>query len=579
MATPPTQSSSLLLDEHWNAADPRFLEELLALSDSALLLAMADKLIKDPRPFARSMLERYVDEGCDRAGHRALVKRLFKHAERTANDLMMARFLVAFDRLPAWELRAPRRGAPGGLPTWKTARGVDVRARMGDVRTFKRPHKPDVKYHYRTANARFSLATRMHLKRRVWRYFRVLGFRDVARYRAALLHALPRYQEADVARVDLLLGCWGLVHALFGKSDVVDHKPAHLRVRQGRLLKDLTPAPLHPAAWQQAATELMTLAASAHARTVRVWAMDLLKRDHAARLEGLDSSSLQALLTSPHEEVVLFGVGLLAKARGLDAAPVDWWITLLKIPSLEVSGMVAGLVEKHVSPQRVTLPQCVELARLSLAPVAELGARWIKSKTRPTPAELSVIVPALDAPVLGVRTLLTPWVCAALQKDEVTPLLLVRELVDNRHEDVRTHALQLMEQTPRFSASTDLWAAMTETPFSDVRTALLRVLDDHAAQLTPGSLRHLWATVLLDVNRGSRRKPLAIRQLVDRMAGHPAEATSLFPLVRVALRSLRAPERRHALAAVGQLLFRHPEHVGTAAALIPELKLLDGGAA
>ena len=60
----------------------------------------------------------------------------------------------------------------------------------------------------------------------------------------------------------------------------------------------------------------------------------------------------------------------------------------------------------------------------------------------------------------------------------------------------------------------------------------------------------MWATTLLSVHRGSRAKRQAARQVADRLVAKPAEAKELVRLLGFTLRSVRASERRAALAQV-----------------------------
>ena len=68
----------------------------------------------------------------------------------------------------------------------------------------------------------------------------------------------------------------------------------------------------------------------------------------------------------------------------------------------------------------------------------------------------------------------------------------------------------------------------------------------------------LWATVLLNIHRGNRVKPVALRQLVRRVDRHPTDAPQLLRLVSFGLRSVRGPDWRAALAGVVQLVERQP---------------------
>jgi len=60
---------------------------------------------------------------------------------------------------------------------------------------------------------------------------------------------------------------------------------------------------------------------------------------------------------------------------------------------------------------------------------------------------------------------------------------------------------------------------------------------------------------------------------VDRLAGHPAEADRLLPLLAVAVRSVRGPEFRAGLAGVVGLAERNPDLAPAIRRRFPELQL------
>src|SRR5262245_23673946 len=99
MADREPSASTLLLDEFFATGDERFLGEIFACRIPAKLKSLAEPWYRDQRPFARTALLAYVDDGCDRRGHRALVKALVKLAEAAGDDELMGRFMVVFDRL------------------------------------------------------------------------------------------------------------------------------------------------------------------------------------------------------------------------------------------------------------------------------------------------------------------------------------------------------------------------------------------------------------------------------------------------------------------------------------------------
>jgi hypothetical protein len=175
-------ASALVLEELFERADARFLPELLrAGADSAPEAALAKKLVADRRAWARQQLLAYVDDGCERPGHRRFVKTLLRAAEETNDGELLAHLLVAFDSLITHKLverrtwlwqekregvvrrlrlvtRAPFRSRPR---VWKTIHGKRVRV----LDKANRDAGP----------ASFSIATRRYLQRRVVRALRSRG--------------------------------------------------------------------------------------------------------------------------------------------------------------------------------------------------------------------------------------------------------------------------------------------------------------------------------------------------------------------------------------------------------------------
>src|SRR5205814_9747041 len=102
------------------------------------------------------------------------------------------------------------------------------------------------------------------------------------------------------------------------------------------------------------------------------------------------------------------------------------------------------------------------------------------------------------------------------------------------------------------AADPALWSRLIESPYDDVRAALVHRLK--LRQSLPGvqtdSLAFLWQTVLLNIHRGGRAKLIALNQISRQITAAPASAELLLPVVAVSIRSVRAPEARHGLAAL-----------------------------
>ena len=101
----------------------------------------------------------------------------------------------------------------------------------------------------------------------------------------------------------------------------------------------------------------------------------------------------------------------------------------------------------------------------------------------------------------------------------------------------------------------------------------MKHLEERARHFAPETVRHVWASALLAVHRGGRAKKTVTRQLAERIASKPGDADALLPLLKIALRSIRAPERRAALSAIAQVAFRTPALRASIEKALPELKL------
>ncbi len=168
--------------------------------------------------------------------------------------------------------------------------------------------------------------------------FRRIGAKDPARYGRAIRGALALYEDAHLDNAQKLLDSWGLVHALYGRSKVLSRVPRGIVLAPGRALSELSAAPIHPAAWKDCLGDLVTLVKKAQSRTVRAFALEILKTEYAESLHKIPVLRLRALLLSPHEEAQLFAAELLRTARDIHLLPIVDWLELLSIETPAVPG-------------------------------------------------------------------------------------------------------------------------------------------------------------------------------------------------------------------------------------------------
>ena len=547
-------ASSVLFDEYFAAGDDRFLTEARLLRAGAKLAAFAERWYADQRPWARGMLLAYVLEGCDLPDHKGLVKRLYKRAEAASDDDVIAHFMVAFDAMGTRLFVVHGRG---GEPEPTANPELALYADEGDPRS-----------------QRFSRATRLYLARRAYRYFRRIAYRDPARYARGVLRALPHYRDEALVTPAQLLDAWGLMQALYGESPALVRDPRGMRLAYDRSLADLEPAPRWPDAWKAAEhfDAMLGVLVAAQSRTVRAWLARWLRAHHAERLAQLAYPQIKRLVMSPHDEVQTLGGELFGKLAGLESLAIGEWLELLAIENLDVVTIVARVVAQHVSPGRLSLEQCIALACARTAPVARLGLSWAREKPVAGDADLRAIAKITRAGVASVRAEGTQWVASIVTTHAAATPEHLRDLCDAPHADAREHALAAVEQTPKL-APPALWFALTESPYPDVRDVVIGNATRWRDAAAPNTLRHVWSSAMLAVHRGSAAKRRVARQIAERIASHPAEAEQLLPLLGVALRSVRPPERATALAALVRALRHRPELRALGARLVPELAI------
>lgn len=430
----------------------------------------------------------------------------------------------------------------------------------------------------------YSLATRYYLRRRSWRYFRRLGRLHPKRYVPAVTRALIHYRDNDVANSVALLDNWGLTQILFHFSPCLHFEEGRCRVAPEHTLAELEPAPMHGHLWKQSPRSLVDLLISANCRAVRGWAIRMIRQHLAAVLPVFPLDERLGLLVHDDPDVVEFTAELLRDDPALKEVTPEHWLHLAETANPVALDILCELMERLVAPERVTLAEAARLAMLRPFPVARLGLRWLQTKHPLGAEEYQTLLALGEAKSDAIRPELIRWATEVLSQSVLFRPDWVLEWLDSRHKDVRDAAMTWFRTEPRVHDDVAIWQRLMETPYDDIRLALVADLEArthgrdgpglmHQA-LDPELLKLLWASVLLNVFRGNRAKPIVVRQLLARMEQHPDDVSRLLPILAVALRSIRGPELRAGLAAVVQLAERDEKTVPFLREMFPELQLL-----
>lgn len=589
MPFPNDRASMLLMEEYFARQSDGFVDALRLVKHPKVLAAFADRWKKDSRPWARAQVLAYLEQPLDCPGHQPLVKRLFKDAEERKDDELMAAFLVAFDTLVRrvrqsrwrWDratrssveeetLGTPRDVLPAEAAGTRFDPKTGVRVTIG-------------KNGGRVRGGRvFSHRTRQYLRRRAWRYFRWMAHGRPDAYATAILPALRRYRDADLEKGENILDSWALLQICFHGGDVIEFHSRHHRLREGRSLEELRAAPRFPSTWDKpdVARAVLRLVSEAPATLVRCWAMDLF-RGLKSRAEAVVScDDILTMLDHADARVQQFGAELFESQGGNERLPVTDWLRLLRTKNLTALATLCSEFEKHVSGERLTLEQCLDLATSRPAPVARLGFALLRARAIPV-AERPALARLAEARCEAVVGELTVWALVLVGAEDAYSVDATSRFFDSVIAPTRDAAwawltARTKDGKPAMAKAYGdpvLWSRLAETPFEDLR---LRIVDHlalrlEASELGADQLAPVWCAVLLGVHRGGRQKLKAVRELADAIAREPGQAASLLPVLAVAVRSVRGPEMRAGLAAVLGLVARRPELGAAVRARLPEL--------
>jgi hypothetical protein len=570
----------------WEAAlrlfrdgSPEFVTRLRQVVNAGALGAFAETWYRDPRPEARQFLLDYLQHPLNASRHEPLVKRLFKLADGAGDDAVMAHFLVAFDRT----IRRRRSKVTRWNRRLRVMEEIPVVVLPADT-TLPRTDRP---YLGRwTAESReeltrgrflFSVLTRQYLRRRAWRYFRKLGRSHPDRYVPAVSAALKLYTDADTPDGLGMLDNWGLCHVLFHHSPTLRSTARGWFVAPGGKLAQLQPDPIFRKLWLASPEPILEVLVNARCRAVSLWASKMLRRHFPDRLGKVPTGDLLRWLAAENAVLSDLAVELLETRSELETVPVEEWLKLTEAARPDILDRVCSLILRAVKPEMVSFADAVKLAMMRPVPLARLGRAFLAGKTPATDDDVRALFDLREAEAAPVRPDLVRWAVGVLGGRADFRPLWVLEFLDSRHEDVREIGWEWLQSDSRSRDDVTVWQRLLETPYDHIRLRVVRLLEDRAADrggsaaFSAEHVRYLWATVLLNIHRGSRSKPVVVRQVLDRLATHPDEAGDLLPLVAVVLRSVRGPEFRAGLSGIARYVETNPTRRPLVEAVFPEL--------
>lgn len=581
-----SRPSKILLDELYAAEDDDFIECLKQFDSYEYLKHFSQRWAADKRPWARSQLVRYFHSTLNDPGHEVVIKRTFKAAIEREDDELLSHFLVAFDGLVrrirsqtySYNYRTRESYSTESLFAKPNKTVREESGRFIEYKRFRKTYRmplPDIRN--RSNNRLFSQRTRSHLRRRVWRYFRVLAYQNPQRYVAAMTQAFALYTDAHFDCGEGILDNWSLMHAAYHHSPVIAFTASHTNVVQGQSMTALTAAPYLPRVWEgdRSADRLWKLLVDAQSQLVRIWTIEMLQSLHSDWLRARTIDQLMPLLSSSEPSVGEFAVELFRNHGDLANLEISAWLRLIETSEFSILPTLCEAMREHVSSERLSDDQLVELTVARVATVAKLGLQWLKQRHQQRSLSTDHFVRLAQCRCDSESETIANWAISELAVPDRYSKDHLICFFDSAAAPIRRAACDWLvssgdesidaRSAHRFDPG--LWRMLSESPYDEVRFALVSVLgnvldhasNEHFESLSVDAQCRVYSATILAVHRGSRSKPKAIKQLALLVESQPERCGEIIPILAISARSIRSPEQSAALSSIATLLERCPQ--------------------
>lgn len=267
--------------------DCRFLNEVMRIHDSELVAVIAEKWSESTTAWSRRESARYFQQLESAFGHELIVRRLIDRAVERKEIEVLAASAVFLDH--ASRRSVISRGCYVQNEWTRLQRPGPRPIRLPDARRW-RDFKSLRSGFFGSNCELFSLSTRRHLQRKVWRRIREIAkdqlqgdsaSEDKAGYVQCVSKLLRNTPEATVANHGSMLSAWCLMKSAFGmhpdlqwSSDRVVPKPARTLAN---LVQEL-PGSFYQELWQRddGIHELERITSEAKTDLARAWAGRML---------------------------------------------------------------------------------------------------------------------------------------------------------------------------------------------------------------------------------------------------------------------------------------------------------------
>ena len=535
------------------------------LQDPHWLKRLGELWIADRRSEVRQLLVGYLRAPLNSPGHEVLIRTLLRQAEQQQDDQVMGLLLVAFDRtirrtcLPVDSGPGDVAAAAGERPDRQGSAACFRLRTPADTTLLRLTAVPAIEGELtvrietsetnrtegRSGRFLFSVATRRFLQRRLWRYFRRLATVDSVRYLDAVCHLLREYRDTDTPDGTGLLDCHGLIHVLFGESEVVQATKSGWQLSPERRLAELHATPPYRALWAGGPERLWKLAGNANSRVIRQWAIQLLQVDHEDYLRTVACSEVLQLLVVDDVSCRRWALQLMAFGQRWPQLSAVQWRELLVRLSPECADELIAVMETLLCSS----PPMGVVTALLHSPWPrhqELVFQRLSERAILTPDFILQVLTDAGPEGGALPALVSRWIESQPDEAVVVTAERVLPLLEHMHWSVRMTGMRLLERVPCLWSDPEVTRRIAGTRFQDVRHWLVRQFEggpghwirQHAERpMVAAALAECWMATAREAGCSRLIVAEILKQAAEWIRQRPQQRALWLPLFQLGLTS------------------------------------------
>ena len=382
----------------------------------SFLKHFVDRWTADTRPWARIQLINYLHGSLNHPGHEVVFKHVFRNTLQNDDHELLVHFMVVLDSMVRrvrresttynWRERTTYRrkylfARPNKTPSlfYKTSSRKVV---FQTIRPYELNHP---------SNQLFSQRTRAFMRRRIWRYFRLLSFKDPNDYVRRVIQAFALYRDNSFVSGEAILDNWSLMHAAFFHSEQLRFTDSHANLVVGGSIKALKPAPYQVEAWRTdtAGEGLWGLLTQARSQLIRFWTIEMIRTHHKERMEAASLEDLVQLLSHRDPTVCRFAIDLFKTHASLATLPMSTWLRIVEEADVSVLPTVCDAMRQHIDPSRFQDEQLIDLTLVKPSTVATFGFELLKQRHHDLPIDADRLVRLSECQCEARAELIAQW--------------------------------------------------------------------------------------------------------------------------------------------------------------------------